>query len=205
LNAARAEQDAAAAPFVALEQSLKSGVRIVSAPQLFPTPNELAQRMAGEADIQGGHRVLEPSAGTGSLLQAILSVDPEPKLSAPSGRTVAIEINRTLADRLASEYPLTFVRCADFLEQNGNLGKFDRIVMNPPFENGADIKHIRHAAGFLADGGRLVALCANGSRQREILKPLAENSGGWWEDLPAGTFKEQGTGVNVALLLICNG
>jgi hypothetical protein len=34
---------------------------------------------------------------------------------------------------------------------------------------------------------------------------MAEESGGWWEDLPAGTFKEAGTGVNVALLLICNG
>jgi hypothetical protein len=31
---------------------------------------------------------------------------------------------------------------------------------------------------------------------------LAEQSGGWWEDLPAGTFADQGTNVNVALLII---
>jgi uncharacterized protein YcaQ len=74
--------------------------------------------------------------------------------------------------------------------------------MNPPFENGADIKHIQHAMHMLKPGGRLVAICANGPRQQAILKPLAENSGGWWEDLPAGTFAEQGTNVNTALLVI---
>ena len=96
------------------------------------------------------------------------------------------------------------VHPGDFLEQNGNLGQFDRIVMNPPFENGADIKHIQHAMKMLKPGGRLVAICANGPRQQATLKPLAENSGGWYEDLPAGTFASQGTNVNTALLLIQN-
>ena len=196
-NDARDERNTAAAPFKALEDALKTGVRVVSAPQLFPTPKELAERMAGEADIEPMMRVLEPSAGTGVLISAIR----EFSKSAP---VTAVEINLSLAQAIRDRFDIP-VLSGDFLEQNGNLGKFDRIVMNPPFENGSDIKHIKHAAGFLADGGRLVALCANGPRQREILKPMAENSGGWWEDLPAGTFKEQGTGVNVALLLICNG
>jgi hypothetical protein len=51
-------------------------------------------------------------------------------------------------------------------------------------------------------GGRLVAICADGPRQNATLKPLAEDSGGTWEPLPAGTFKEQGTGVNTVLLVI---
>jgi len=38
--------------------------------------------------------------------------------------------------------------------------------MNPPFENGADIKHIQHAMKMLKPGGRLVAICANGPRQQ---------------------------------------
>jgi 16S rRNA G1207 methylase RsmC len=154
----------------------------------------------GEADIEANHRVLEPSAGTGVLLRAIDAA------TEGTPDKVAVEINPALVEGLARcGCSGLHIHQGDFLEQNGNLGKFDRIVMNPPFQNGADIKHIRHAAGFLADGGRLVALCANGPRQREILKPMAEESGGWWEDLPAGTFEEQGTGVNVALLLICNG
>jgi hypothetical protein len=90
------------------------------------------------------------------------------------------------------------VNPGDFLQQNGNLGTFDRIVMNPPFQNGQDILHIKHAMAFLRPGGKLVALCANGPRQREQLQPLASH----WEDLPAGSFATQGTNVNVALLVI---
>ena len=75
---------------------------------------------------------------------------------------------------------------------------FDKIIMNPPFINGADIKHIEHAMGFLKPGGRLVALCANGPRQRYKLMPHADT----WEELPQGSFKDSGTMVNVAMLTI---
>lgn len=60
-----------------------------------------------------------------------------------------------------------------------------------------DIKHINHAIGFLAPGGILVALCANGPRQQQEFQAYAEH----WEDLPAGSFKEAGTNVNVALMV----
>jgi hypothetical protein len=176
------------AEFRALKNSLRTGVQVVPAPQLFPTPAELAARAVRLAEIEDGHRVLEPSAGTGALLRAI-----------PAGAAcVAVEINPGLADRLRrAEYAAT-VHCGDFLDFDPPAEPFDRVVMNPPFANGADIKHITHALGFLKPGGRLVAICANGPRQREQLKPLASE----WQDLPAGTFKEQGTGVNAALLVI---
>jgi len=51
---------------------------------------------------------------------------------------------------------------------------------------------------MLNPGGRLVALCANGSRQRAAFMDEAEH----WENLPAGSFKKQGTGVNVALIAL---
>ena len=104
----------------------------------------------------------------------------------PFGSVTAVEINATLAASLEQVADETI--CGDFLEQNGNLGTFDRILMNPPFQNGADIKHIQHAMKMLKPGGRLIAICANGPRQQTTLKPLAENSGGWYEDLPAGTL-----------------
>jgi protein-L-isoaspartate O-methyltransferase len=182
--------------FDAMKQSLKAGVQVVTAPQLFPTPPDLARRAAELADIRANQRILEPSAGTGNLLSAILSIDPDPEPPVFGG-VVAVEINGALAERLANEFPLTNVRCADFLLCNGNLGKFDRIVMNPPFVNGADIKHIEHALTFLKPGGRLVAFCANGPRQREKLQPIAEQ----WIDLPAGSFSDSGTEVNAALVV----
>ena len=89
----------------------------------------------------------------------------------------------------------------DFLECFG-LGKFPRIVMNPPFANGDDIKHITHALRCLAPGGRLVALCANGPRQSAQLRPIVEEHGGTWEELPADTFQAVGTSVRTVLLTV---
>jgi len=183
----------------AMRQQLKTGVQVVSAPQLFPTPKELAERMAEE--ILGGYpraannfRILEPSAGTGVLIGACGAS------WYPGGEFVAVEINHRLANDLESEFPLTMVTNRNFLEVD-NLGLFDRIIMNPPFINGADIKHIKHAAMMLQTGGILVAICAGGPRQKRELEPLAS----LWEPLPSGTFKDQGTNVNAVLMTIEQG
>ena len=61
-----------------------------------------------------------------------------------------IEVNGALASGLREARNRTLyanernydVRCSDFLSCNGDLGKFDRILMNPPFAEGADLKHI---------------------------------------------------------------
>lgn len=173
-----------------LKEALKSGVHVVSANQLFPTPTDLAARMVELADIQPGHDVLEPSAGTGRILEALPCVR-------PNGHVQAVEINPTLAAMLEKAGHADDVVCFDFLEWAGPE-KFDRILMNPPFENGADIKHILKARELLRPGGVLVAICAGGPRQKERLEPLAS----LWEPLPAGTFQESGTNVNTVLLTI---
>lgn len=173
--------------FRSLREASKAGVQVVTAPQLFPTPPELAERLVEIADIQPGNRVLEPSAGTGSIASKIVTKT--------LGTLLCVEINRTLSDGLDK---LGYVvENKDFLQCNGDLGMFDRIVMNPPFTHGSDVKHILHAAGFLKPGGRLVSLCAAGPRQAEALKPL-----GKWIDLPEGSFAEQGTNVRVAIVVI---
>lgn len=197
--------------FDEMKTAIRSGVavQVVSAPQLFPTPLDLARRMVDESGIMGGERVLEPSAGTGVIVKAIQG---RGFTAANNGRIVAVEINPSLAAALERTRSLTVgatsetmqVCCGDFLEQNGNLGKFDAVLMNPPFSNAEDIAHIKHAIKFLKPGGRLVAICAGGPRQERELKPLAEDSGGIWEPLPPNTFASAGTGVNAVLLTICN-
>jgi len=72
--------------------------------------------------------------------------------------------------------------------------------MNPPFANAQDIEHIQHAFSLLKVRGRLVAICANGPRQNDRLRPFVEELGGTWEVLPADTFKASGTSVNTVLL-----
>ncbi len=178
--------------FDAMKESLRAGVKTVSAPQLFPTPAALAEKAVSYADIRAGDRVLEPSAGTGALLEAIRF---------QSSNAVAVEINGALADGLRKRYSALDVRTLDFLSCNGDLGKFDRVVMNPPFENGADIKHINHALSMLKPGGKLVAICAAGPRQRAAFESVADH----FEELPAGSFAAQGTNVNTALIVITKG
>lgn len=180
--------------FDEMKATLKDGVKAVSAPQLFPTPADLAQRMVNYAGIQTGHTLLEPSAGTGHLLDAVRG-------AGVAAVQTAVEIDSRLCDRLRTK-GYDDVRQQDFLACNGDLGSFDRIIMNPPFVKSQDIKHIKHALKFLKPGGRLVALCANGPRQQEQLKTIAEESGGYWEELPPGTFKQAGTMVNTAMLII---
>jgi tRNA G10 N-methylase Trm11 len=153
------------------------------------------------ADIQPGDRVLEPSAGTGAIIAAMggrmFGHNPD------RGELMAVEINDKLAQHLEREFPLTNVATADFLECGTyNLGKFDAIVMNPPFGAASDIKHIKHAMGFLKPGGRLVAICAHGPRQVDQLQALAVEHGGTWEKLPDGTFQDAGTNVSTALLTL---
>jgi 16S rRNA G966 N2-methylase RsmD len=188
--------------FDAMKSSLKAGVTVVSAPELFPTPKEISRKMARLAGCMSGMRVLEPSAGTGRLIEAIRD-------SATGFDcllcVVAVEINAQLVEGLeamrrktlfATPNNFVIVR-GDFLEMVGSdIGApFDRVLMNPPFHNAADIAHILRARSMLKPGGRVVAICANGPRQQAQLKPLASH----WEELPDGTFAEQGTNVRTVL------
>jgi phospholipid N-methyltransferase len=189
-TAAQAERKADAAPFEAMRQALKTGqaVQVVSAPQLFPTPAHVAARMVDLARIEPGDRVLEPSAGTGALLRAIGAAP----FAFP--RVTAVEIDPTLAQSLRQQWPAVEVLRQDFLSADRPLPSFDVVLMNPPFANAADVRHILHARRFLAPGGRLVAVCAAGPRQHEALQGLADS----WEYLPPGTF--EGTNVRTVLL-----
>ncbi|MCU0876007.1 MAG: class I SAM-dependent methyltransferase [Pirellulaceae bacterium] len=151
----------------------------------------MTEELAQLSDIGPGHDILEPSAGTGAILDSCFHLNGD-------GRLVAVEINPSLVDSLRVRYPLADVRCADFLECNRDLGTFDRIVMNPPFDHGSDVRHIQHARKFSKPGGRLVAICAAGPVQRDALEPVCSE----WIDLPQGTFKEQGTNVHTAIVVI---
>lgn len=183
----------------AMRQRLKAGLQpIVAVPQLFVTPQPLAQRMArlalDYADIEGDGALMEPSAGTGALVRAMLA-------ERPGMRLQLVEFNFGLSQTLQANFPAAAVHCGDFLACGDELGKFDVIVMNPPFANGIDIAHIEKARSMLTPRGALVALCADGSRQRERLQPQTE-PGGLYEPLGAGQFADEGANVSVALLVI---
>lgn len=182
----------------AIRQRLRAGVKAVSLPQLFATPMELARRMVTIAAPQIGERVLEPSAGSGNLLRALPGVLAFGAMRQTPCGVVAIELNLALKESLVNEGVAQRVIGGDFLECTPeDLGRFDVILMNAPFANGSDIAHIEHARRFLAPGGRLVAICADGLRQRERLSSL-----GSYEPLPEGSFASVGMNMRTAMVVI---
>lgn len=174
---------------------LSSGsiVKVVVVQDLFPTPDWLADKMAEELcanDSEGRRSFLEPSAGTGSLVRALT------RIGIHRDWITAFERDSSLAKAGGFE-------CADFLDQTNDSRTFDRILMNPPFSNAVDILHIEMAVRRLNRGGRLVALCADGPRQRNEFLPMTQVNGELrtcYQSLGSGIF--EGTGVNVAKVTI---
>jgi predicted RNA methylase len=158
---------------------------------LYPTPPLIAAMLSGwlcEA-MPSAEKILEPSAGTGNLMRSVLA-------DMPGVRFHAVEVHEEMASRLAVEFPSSVVTCADFLSLP--VGEVDACIMNPPFRNGVDIKHILRALEWVRPGGCVAGLCAAGPRQERALKGIAHR----WNVLDAGSFKSEGTGVNVAAFLI---
>ena len=201
-SAAKVEARAAkTAPFEAMKASLASGITVVTVKQLFATPMPLARRAVALAEIEEWHTVLEPNAGTGHIVAAI-------KEAAPHAHVDMVEINPDLCTFLAGKFGLvgSEIGPCDFLEVEAPIcpdseSGFDRIVMNPPFKDAADIKHIQHALTFLKPDGKLVAFCADGPRQTAVLKPLVLSRGGTWEPLPREAFEDVAS-VKAVLLSI---
>jgi len=152
--------------------------------QAFYTPQAVADEVAILAEV-GGYLVLEPSAGEGALAKACLR--------AGAGGVHCIEIEETCLSSLKSIDRAT-VEIGDFLKMNG--GQVKRIVMNPPFTKGQDLKHVTHAKKWLTPGGKLFAIVPD----KECPK-FAAIGAITVKRFPAGAFKESGT--SVATRLIC--
>ena len=124
--------------------------------QFYPTPEALVRKAVELAEIGLDHQCLEPSAGTGCLVEMM-----------PTARTVCVEISELHCKVLAAKG--YHAECADFLRWRA--GSFNRVVMNPPFDQGRWRAHLEHAASMLRDGGRLVAILPEGARRKADLLP----------------------------------
>jgi hypothetical protein len=170
-----------------------------------PTPAHIATSVleghSRVGDLLAGSAVLEPSAGDGAFVRAILTANPYIAV-------VAVEPNR---QRLAKVEQCHRVhRVAGTLEDfaAATTERFDAVVMNPPFAVPGQptiwIDHVRLAFGLLADGGRLVAIVPAGlvyrqdRRHREMRDLVAEHGG--FEMLPEDAFTSSGTSIRTAVL-----
>lgn len=168
----------------------------------FPTQPAAADKVIKEAKLRTGMRVLEPSAGTGCLVLPALELVPNLDIH-------CVDIQGRFKTEIPSSRIARFI-VRDFLALSPDeLGLFDRIIMNPPFDMQRDIDHVSHAIKFLKPGGRLVSIMSAGVEFRENKKAVAfrklikSGSPRWGSSfygLPARSFSAVGTNVNT---LIC--
>lgn len=161
----------------------------------FPTPPELAAEIVRKAGIVEGDIVCEPSAGLGHIAEAITEAHPENEL-------ICFENYHPLCEALRFKGFTAF--SADFLQC---AGSYDKIIMNPPFENLQDIDHVLKAWELLNPGGRIVAIMAgNKSRETAKVKDFMQfvDQYGTWEQNPIGSFTSafRPTGVNTITVIL---
>lgn len=161
----------------------------------FPTPAAVAARLLDLANLEPGMLVLEPSAGTGELVRAIVS----------RGAVVdAVELVEGRASCLRAAGS-SLVVIGNFLDREPQP-IYSRIIMNPPFARQADITHVVHALKFLRPGGRLVSVMTDGVTFRSgaaaVFRELVARACGTIEALPPGSFASVGTAVHTVLVMI---
>jgi hypothetical protein len=174
------------------------------------TPPDLGERLCAWpctdlAWLPPGARVLEPSAGHGALVGAILRVNPQVAVTA-----VEPDRRRALALRNSHDgvrvHTSTFEEFAADAQAGGE--RFAAVVMNPPFAVPGNraiwIEHILLAWELLAPGARLVAvvpasLTYHQGRQHQDLRELTATYGGH-QPLPDDTFAAAGAGVRTCIL-----
>lgn len=170
----------------------------------FMSPAAVAAEVMKYAEVHQGERILEPSAGTGQLARAARDAGAE---------VVCVEIQPGLAHELGALHGFISVDNADFLTLTvAELGTFDKVIMNPPFDRGRDCDHVRHAYKFLRPGGVLVAVMSaraefGDDKRHQALHAIVEQcepAYGWrkWHDLPPLSFADAGTNVNTVVLAI---
>lgn len=122
--------------------------------QYYPTPIELGNRLA-KLIQKPQPPILEPSAGTGDLIQAFIGSHKyshwDPRYSQKDFHCVELNPDRA-ATLKGKEF---MVMWDDFLTFNP-LMPYRTIIMNPPFHDGA--KHLQKALHILADGGEIACI-----------------------------------------------
>lgn len=166
--------------------------------QFYATPDDIADRLAARlGDLEPGHRVLEPSAGAGALINAV-----HRRLS-----DVVVDCyelmpeNRELLEKLDG----TRLLGDDFMM--ADIGMYDKIIANPPFTKNQDIAHVSRMWEHLAPGGQMAVIMSphfefasdKASKDfREFLESVDHDI----THLEKGAFKKSGTDIKTLMLVI---
>jgi len=166
--------------------------------QFFETPMHIAMRLAARlGDIKDSDKILEPSAGRGALVNAVLETWPDHVID-------CYELMEENRDELA-KIPNARLLGNDFME--AEVGMYDKIIANPPFTNNQDIKHVMKMWDHLADGGQMAVIMSKhwqfaSDKASKDFRSFVESNDYDITDLPAGSFKDSGTNVESLMLVL---
>ena len=135
------------------------------------TSLEVVHQMLQECRFDVNDTILEPSAGSGDIIEAIKYYLPILNLDID-----CIELNKELREQLrAKGYNVVG---EDFLKFNTDK-RYDVVIACPTFKDNIDVEHIMHMYRFVTIGGQVISLTSpqwtvkNSTRQvafREWLK-----------------------------------
>ena len=171
--------------------------------QFFETPSNLAKMMVALCDFDFSKgtiiKVLEPSAGKGTLLKEL------PLVSGFFDLTVC-EIN-ALCFPFLKDFPGINIIEGDFLKTYFPANHFDIIIANPPFSKNQDIDHIEKMYELCRPGGKIVSVASVHWQISTFQKETRFRN--WLDSIDSeiipidkGMFKESGTMVPSSLIVI---
>lgn len=179
---------------------LKSGKRCNLAQefQFFATPSTIADRLVElNTAIESAPCVLEPSAGTGALIEAVWRRYPDKKME-------YFELMPENKERLSLMHGPMKLLGDDFLAC-GESKRWKAIIANPPFSQNQDVKHVTRMYEALEPGGCLTAVMSNhwtfaDEKVCKDFRQLLDSQNALIEDVPGGAFNQSGTSVSTTIV-----
>ncbi|MEK2631148.1 class I SAM-dependent methyltransferase [Pseudomonas aeruginosa] len=172
--------------------------------QFYPTPPEAAALVTDHLQVGRGLRFLEPSAGRGALIEAILRT---PGLVSPA--IDACEIDPFNRELLCSKG--VHLVGDDFLQyRSARDRKYDAVVLNPPFRGETYMRHIEHAYEHLKPGGQMLFyapsawLDAERGSRAAAFADFVTSRAGVIEDLGRNAFAESGVRIGTVFVFVAS-
>lgn len=153
-----------------------------------------------KAEVKKSDKILEPSAGQGAIVNAIIKHLPNNIIDCCE----LMDINRNV---LSNNKNVNLI-CEDFLKIPKEFKNYyDCIIANSPFNKNQDIEHIMKMYECLKQGGRLVTIASKhwktSSRKKEnLFKNWVDDLGGSVKNIESGAFKESGTNIATCMIII---
>lgn len=169
--------------------------------QFFPTPPEVADWLVMLAGgIEENDRVLEPSAGTGAIVDAIHR----------SCKNVVVDCFELMPENKEQLLKKTNIALIGEDFTKCEFGLYTKIIANPPFSKNQDVKHVKRMYEHLDHGGTLASIMSchwkiGSEKECSDFRNWLDEVNAKVYDLENGAFSESGTKINTSAVVISKG